>query len=223
MERSPFNRLPRELRDIVYNYAVVHDNGISIVLTELDGDHIVVNAAKPSGSPRNASLALAMVCRQFHLETIDLYYARNTFYFPFHETGPLALQTFLHSITDKHRKLLTNLIFEAPHTELDIQAPIPQFPFEDRWHTIFREILWSDPRLLPNPITINGRFTFKLKTKAIYRVDLNLDMNSALDFMEKRHGVFGALQQEVIRHSVQCAFHVLQGHLEEFAQKYNSA
>lgn len=98
MEHSPLACLPRELRDLIYEYAVVHENGIRISYASPNKGDYVGKVMPPHGSSLNATLALAMVCRQLHEETIELYYKRNCFYFPFHTMGPGQLKYFLGAI-----------------------------------------------------------------------------------------------------------------------------
>jgi hypothetical protein len=63
MEKSPFNRLSRELRDKIYEYAVVHESGIKITHRRSLKSKTASKVARKSSGSKNSTLALAKTCK----------------------------------------------------------------------------------------------------------------------------------------------------------------
>lgn len=185
MERSPLGRLPRELRDLIYEYAVVHEDGVKITFTGHGEADDVVKVMTPNGSSQDATLALAMACRQLHEETIELYYKRNHFYFPCDYWGPRQLKNFLGAIKDDRRKLLTQVIFKAPTVNLNNMS---YFRFRGldlmlRLKRVTSEIVESADGIFLCPVSVCGRFALGSGRNEYF--DLVLDMNRVQGSMEE--------------------------------------
>lgn len=219
MEHSPLNRLPRELRDLVYGYAVAHKNGIVMesdrsprelrhlasheneIAMESGRQLLFHGRVEPynmnqSTRPHNATLALAKVCRQLHEETIGLYYAKNCFYFPLCDYGPFALKTFLQSIKSEHRKMLTSLEIKAGEMNLTMAAVRTIY----EWELVVSRLLSYKTAVLPAPVSIRGRFRVRDRhgqEENTYHLDIVLDMNKPCESSEKNCQAIEALQQQV--------------------------
>lgn len=197
MEKSPFDRLPRELRDKIYEYAVVHEDGIKIRCDKRKGKRMPRVA-----SPHHATLALAMTCHQMHEETIDLYYEKNSFYFPPTWQGVELLKTFCKSLKDTHYSKLRHIVFRAPDAHLS-ERGTPKYKLLSNWSDLVHELLQNDGTLLPGPISVGGRFTFDHSTSTpcppgeLYVV---LDMNDLLKSMHDNQEAVRTLNRELVKY-----------------------
>lgn len=198
MERSPLGRLPRELRDKIYDLAVVHEDGIDIKPDRRQGK-VVPRVA----SSNNTTLALAMTCRQLHRETIGLYYERNCFYFPFSSSGVELLKTFLTSLKPDHYSRLRHIVFQA----LDMRFNKPGIPEKhgttSRWMEIVRGLRGNFGTMLPGPISIGGCFKYKHASSIscpLGKFYVSLDANDLPGSMELNQQAAGNLRRQLIHY-----------------------
>lgn len=196
MEHSPLSRLPPELRNLIYKYAVVQENGIKIGAFDHPRTRsLLLFEVNPAAPSKNATLALAKVCRKLHEETIGLYYAENRFIFTTSGQGPLVLKMFLESINKDQRKLLTHLKFRAPQVTLSIAS---DRAFRE-WEAAALNILSYQDGVLPGPVSIRGRFQFRdgpRRDKA-NSFEVVVDMSRLQESMEKNRQAVKALQQQM--------------------------
>lgn len=168
MDNSPFGRLPRELRDLIYEHAVVHDDGIRITsITENEGRYCKgLKIARPPGYSRNATLALAMTCRQLHRETINLYYERSSFYFELNSVSVETVSLFSSMLTSDYAKSLTRIIFDVP------EGHYPRGHrrrFRDNWKTLVHQLVTHGSRLLAGPVVLDCQYIFDRATIVPFR------------------------------------------------------
>lgn len=155
MEKSPLGRLPRELRDRIYEYAVVHRDGITI-LQNISMNGNTASKVARGRRPKNTTLALAKTCRQAHRETMKLYYKLNTFYFPFHWAGVELLKKFLRTLQPEHYKSLRHIVFRAPNKAIHWDERRPE-RLVHQWLEVMQHIVDNSAELLPGPIYVGGR------------------------------------------------------------------
>ncbi|SMY21774.1 unnamed protein product [Zymoseptoria tritici ST99CH_1A5] len=82
MENSPFRKLPRELRRIIYGYALTKPYPIELLAVSTTTRHSRLPRLLPApiSYMRHANiLALTIVCRDLHEETIPVFLQENTF------------------------------------------------------------------------------------------------------------------------------------------------
>lgn len=159
MDNSPLSRLPRELRDLIYAYALINDNGIRIASanpSEETPEALRVLTPPDSCSP-NVILALPMSCCQLHQETIGLFYKRNRFYFPFYSYSWELLQLFLSLLKDDHAKSLTRVVFELPEGHYDRSRKQRLMGI---WNKISRRYFRSSVTVLPGFSTLHSLHVF---------------------------------------------------------------
>ena len=179
MDKTPFGRLPRELRDKIYEYAVVHEDGIKLKHNTALNGNTAAMVARGKRSPRNTTLALAKTCRQAHKKTIKLYYQFNTFYFPFNWAGVELLKLFIRSLKTEYYEMLRHVVFRAPHRALVWEQSCTAYLLT-QWYEVMQHIVENANELLPGPIYVGGSFFFdcdpdKLLPKGQF--DLIIDIN----------------------------------------------
>jgi hypothetical protein len=185
MDNTPFGRLPRELRDKIYELAVVHEDGIRLKHnTRLNSKTAAVIVR---GSRRkDTTLALALTCRQAYEETIELYYQLNTFYFPFEWNGVELLKKFLLFLKPEYYNALRHVVFKAPNHIIHWKQRRTDHIFY-RWHEVMQQIVANAATLLPGPVQVGGRFTFDCDPGQAQtgQFDFVIDMNRIQHSLEK--------------------------------------
>lgn len=159
MDNSPLSRLPRELRDLIYAHALVHDDGIRIASVNRPGKipkALQVTTTPPGSSP-NVILTLPMSCRQLYRETISLFYERNCFCFPFYQYSWELLELFLSLLKDDHAKLLTRIVFELLEGHHDRTRKQRSMGI---WNKISRSYFRNGARVLPGFSTLCSLHVF---------------------------------------------------------------
>ena len=178
MDDSPLSRLPRELRDKIYENAVVHEPGIRIKhITRMTGTTAAQVVKR--GRKKHTTLALAMTCKQLHEETILLYYGLNTFYFPFDWAGVELFKIFLRSLRDEHYHSMRHVVFRAPSRHLFWNQRCTD-RLMDHWYGVMHQVVVNATKLLPGPIYVSGHFAFACDPLGLCprgHFDLVVDMN----------------------------------------------
>jgi hypothetical protein len=178
MDDSPLGRLPCKLRDKIYEFAVVHEQGIKIKhSTRMNGN----TAAQVKRKRRNkhTTFALAMTCKQLHKETIDLYYGLNTFYFPFDWAGVELIKLFLCSLKDEHYRSIRHVVFRASSKQIFWDQRCTD-RLMDHWYEVMQQVIVNAAKLLPGPIYVRGHFAFDCDPDRLPprgHFDLVVDMN----------------------------------------------
>lgn len=187
MEHSPFGLLPRELRDKIYEHAVVHDQGIKIKPSTHSTNNLIAAKVVRTHWSENTTLALAKACRQLYKETIGLYFQLNTFYFPFDWMGVELLKLFLRSLNPEHHNKVRHIVFLAPEKHIRWNLKDTESLMVG-WDEVVHQIVNNAATLLPGPISVAGRFTIDrgpIKPDPMGHFDLVLDMNHFQQSMEE--------------------------------------
>lgn len=188
MDNTPFGRLPRELRDRIYEYAVVHPHGLKMrQYSSMHGKTKMPCRVVRTSSSKNATIALAKTCKQLHAETIDLYYKLNAFQFPFDWKGVELLKHFSSALKPKYYDMLQHIVFRAPSQQIFWEEK-----YTDRlmgqWFEVTHQIVDNAAKLLPGPVYVSGHFSFDCspdKTRPRGHFDLDLDMNRIQGSMQE--------------------------------------
>ena len=160
MDNTPFGRLPRGLRDRIYEYAVVHPHGLKMrqYSTTHGKTKMPCRVARTSSS-KNATIALAKTCKQLHEETIGLYYKLNTFYFPFNSSSVECLTQFLHSLKPEYHNMVRHVVFRALDKHISWHEKRGDL-LMNHWYEVMHQIVVNAKTLLPGPIFVGGHFQF---------------------------------------------------------------
>lgn len=180
MDNTPFGRLPRGLRDRIYEYAVVHPHGLKMrqYSTTHGKTKMPCRVARTSSS-KNATIALAKTCKQLHEETIGLYYKLNTFYFPFNSSSVECLTQFLHSLKPEYHNMVRHVVFRALDKHISWHEKRGDL-LMNHWYEVMHQIVVNAKTLLPGPIFVGGHFQFDcdpVRLRPQGHFDLVLDMN----------------------------------------------
>lgn len=185
MENSPLGRLPQELRDEIYELAVVHKDGIKLKHNTALNSNTAAKVVRGK-RPRDTTLALAKTCRQAHKETMKLYYSNNTFLFPFEWVGVELLKKFLLSLKPEYYNSMLHVFFRAPDHRIHWEQRRTD-PIFYRWHEVMQQIVANAATLLPGPVYVGGHFTFDCDPTRLQtgRFDFTIDMNRIQHSLEK--------------------------------------
>ncbi|KAL2043904.1 hypothetical protein N7G274_003424 [Stereocaulon virgatum] len=110
-------RIPRELRDEIYTYALVDPSGPI-------RDYKSVNDQRPN-TDFISSHALLSTCRQIRTEAYNIYFGKNTFFFARYS----HLDSFLKDLGQEGRLVITSLTLDIEHF-FEGQYPIMRNPLE---------------------------------------------------------------------------------------------
>lgn len=196
MDDSPLGRLPRELRDKIYEDAVVHRHGITIVQNTSMNAKTASKVARGQRN-KNTTLALAKTCRQAHNETIKLYYSLNTFYFPFKWPGVELLKNFIRKLKNEHYESLRHVVFRAPNRSISWRERRPR-RLTHQWYEVIQHIVENAAELLPGPIYVGGSFLFACNPSKLHpkgKFDFVIDMNRKKQSMGENWQAAVALNQ----------------------------
>lgn len=87
MDTSPLSRLPPELRNIIYEYVVVHDKPLHYVWNIVTHKF---HPATPATPPSMSLLGLAGTCKKIRAECLPLFYASDTLQLGFNQLRVLG-------------------------------------------------------------------------------------------------------------------------------------
>lgn len=157
---SPLLALPGEIRNLIYEHAVVHDREIPIRLVF---DHRT-NTAKPSApATQSPPLALVGACRTLHNEAVLYYYSENRFSFPFSIDGVALLQFFLSKLKPEFRDALRHIVFRAPNIHIQCQGPRPfRRDLLGNWQPVIEQLVLIADSLPKAKVEVCGNFSFDL-------------------------------------------------------------
>jgi len=107
---SPLLRLPRELRDIIYEYALTEEGGLVADVCSNDHSPTWFRAAKSTDKSQESN-QLRRTCRQLFIETttLGILYNNITFIDTYHVNRVLAYQHFTRFVEESSRRQLEKI------------------------------------------------------------------------------------------------------------------
>ena len=148
-----FNRLPRELRDMIYE-EVLGNQFLYISWFQPRRGNGYFAIADKSGRSKG-KLALLKTCRDIYIEAIAIFYSTTTFAFGFnvHTDTPRG---FLHVIPSQYLGIITSIcVSYAPHSRLtDSWDPSVR---TKNWMEMWLFIAWHMPMLKDVTVKLGGR------------------------------------------------------------------
>ncbi|KAI7388471.1 hypothetical protein KC328_g8920 [Hortaea werneckii] len=166
MENSPFTKLSAELRNEIYHLVLYSPEGFSIVYI---GNILFEDKVLRNENHQIQPLALTATCKALRTETLQLFYAINTFTFKLKHFDSLEdiFDVFRDRIGDDCVRALRHVFAECYHPIVEFKPPrgVPEEVAQRDWMFCRVEIV-----LNPGPSPLRPKIRILDESKGIMKL-----------------------------------------------------